>query len=63
MDLLSVFRRGSVRRGDLRPNVTNINVGATIGRPQILHRQNLSPQGEKTVIFLRKIRKTKFFGG
>ena len=28
------------------------SVGATIGRPQILPKQNLSPQGEKTVIVL-----------
>ena len=30
-------------------------------RPQILPKQNLSPQGENMVIFLRKIRKTTFF--
>ena len=38
-------------------------VGAIIDRPQILLKQNLSPQGENCVIFLRKIRKTLFFGG
>ena len=38
-------------------------VGAIIDRPQILPKQNLSPQGENTLIFLRKIRKTAFFGG
>jgi hypothetical protein len=30
-------------------------VGAIIDRPQILSKQNLSPQGENTLIFLRKI--------
>ena len=39
------------------------SVGATIGRPQILRKQNLSPQGENTVIFLGKIRKSSIFGG
>ena len=29
-------------------------VGAIIDRPQILLKQNLSPQGENRVIFLRK---------
>ena len=38
-------------------------VGATLGCPWILPKQNPSPQGENTVIFLRKIRKTTFFGG
>ena len=38
-------------------------VGATLGRPWILPMQNPSPQGENTVIFLRTIRKTTFFGG
>ena len=38
-------------------------VGATLGRPWILPKQNPSPQGENAVIFLRKIRKTTFFGG
>jgi hypothetical protein len=38
-------------------------VGAIIDRPQILPKQNLSPQGENMLIFLRKIRKTAFFGG
>ena len=32
-------------------------------RPQILPKQNLSPQGEKLIISLREIRKTAFFGG
>ena len=32
-------------------------------RPQILPKQNLSPQGENLVISLREIRKTLFFGG
>jgi hypothetical protein len=32
-----------------------IYVGAIIDRPQILPLQNLSPQGEDSVIFLRKI--------
>ena len=43
--------------------VENVFVGATIGRPLILLKQNQSPQGERQVIFLRKIRKTTFFGG
>ena len=38
-------------------------VGAIIDRPQILPKQNLLPQGENMLIFLRKIRKTAFFGG
>ena len=38
-------------------------VGATIGRPQILPKQNLSPQGENVVIFLGEIRKSPIFGG
>ena len=38
-------------------------VGATIGRPQILPKQNLSPQGENAVIFLGEIRKSPIFGG
>ena len=41
----------------------NAPVGATLGRPWILPKQNPTPQGENTVIFLRKIRKTTFFGG
>ena len=43
--------------------VEKVPVGATLGRPWILPKQNPSPQGENTVIFLRKIRKTTFFGG
>jgi hypothetical protein len=43
--------------------VEKVVVGAIIDRPQILLKQNLSPQGENRVIFLRKIRKTFFFGG
>jgi hypothetical protein len=43
--------------------VEKVIVGAIIDRPQILLKQNLSPQGENRVIFLRKIRKTSFFGG
>ena len=39
------------------------SVGAIIDRPQILLKQNLSPQGENLVISLREIRKTTFFGG
>jgi putative intracellular protease/amidase len=38
-------------------------VGAISDRPWILLPQNPSPQGENKVIFLRKIRKTAFFGG
>ena len=38
-------------------------VGATIGRPQILLQQNLSPQGETTLISIGKIRKSPIFGG
>jgi hypothetical protein len=38
-------------------------VGAIIDRPWILPKQNPSPQGENKDIFLRKIRKTAFFGG
>ena len=43
--------------------VEKVVVGAIIDRPQILLKQNLSPQGENRVMFLRKIRKTLFFGG
>ncbi|MBR5292978.1 MAG: hypothetical protein IKU32_08735 [Clostridia bacterium] len=43
--------------------VKKVPVGATLGRPWILPKQNPSPQGENTVIFLREIRKTTFFGG
>ena len=39
------------------------SVGAIIDRPWILLKQNPSPQGENRLIFLRKIRKTMFFGG
>ena len=39
------------------------SVGATIGRPQILPKQNLSPQGENAIIFLGEIRKSPIFGG
>ena len=39
------------------------SVGAIIDRPWILLKQNPSPQGENRLIFLRKIRKTLFFGG
>ena len=38
-------------------------VGATMGRPQILPKQNLSPQGENAGIFLGEIRKSPIFGG
>ena len=38
-------------------------VGAINDRPQILPKQNLTPQGENMLISLRKIRKTAFFGG
>jgi hypothetical protein len=38
-------------------------VGAITDRPWILLPQNPSPKGENKVIFLRKIRKTAFFGG
>ena len=31
-----------------------VPVGATLGRPQILPKQNLSPSGEMQMIFLRK---------
>jgi hypothetical protein len=40
-----------------------VPVGAIIDRPWILLSQNPSPQGEYRLIFLRKIRKTMFFGG
>ena len=39
------------------------SVGATIGRPQILPKQNLSLQGENAIIFLGEIRKSPIFGG
>ena len=39
------------------------SVGATIGRPQILPKQNLSPQGENAIIFLGEIRESPIFGG
>ena len=39
------------------------SVGATLGRPKILPKQNLSPQDENTVIFLGEIRKSPIFGG
>ena len=39
------------------------SVGAIMDRPQILPKQNLSPQGENFVISSREIRKTTFFGG
>ena len=38
-------------------------VGAAIGRPQILPQENLSPQGENSVISLGKIRKFPIFSG
>jgi hypothetical protein len=43
--------------------LSKVPVGAIIDRPWILPKQNPSPQGENKVIFLRKIRKTEFFGG
>ncbi len=39
------------------------SVGATIGRPQILQSKICSPSGEKWLISLREIRKSKIFGG
>jgi hypothetical protein len=44
-------------------HVKKAGVGASLARPWILPGQNPSPQGENTVIFLRKTRKTSFFGG
>ena len=38
--------------------LTEAIVGATIGRPRILPKQNPSLQGENSVISLREIRKT-----
>jgi hypothetical protein len=35
-----------------------MNVGATIGRPQILPKQNLSPQGENSVPNFCEFRRT-----
>ena len=49
--------------GSVTPPYKKAPVGATLGRPWILLWQNPSPQGENTVILLRKIRKTTFFGG
>jgi hypothetical protein len=43
--------------------VEKVPVGAITDRPWILRKQNPSPQGENKAIFLRKIRKTAFFGG
>ena len=43
--------------------VEKVPVGAINDRPWILPKQNPSPQGENKDIFLRKIRKTAFFGG
>jgi hypothetical protein len=38
-------------------------VGATIGRPRILPKQNPSPQGESAAVSHREIQKRTFFGG
>ena len=43
--------------------VKKVPVGAITDRPWILPKQNPSPQGEKTVICLQEIRKSKIFGG
>ena len=56
------------RRGhDISPTEQNHNLPqASRGEhcsPADFAKQNLSPQGENTIISLRKIRKTAFFGG
>jgi hypothetical protein len=44
-------------------SVSKVIVGATIGRPRILRKQNLTPQGGKCDDIPTKNRKTTFFGG
>ena len=41
----------------------NICRGGALTRPWILPKQNPSPQGENSIIFLRKIRNSPNFGG
>jgi hypothetical protein len=47
----------------MRKSILIKNVGAINDRPQILHSKICRRKAKNMVIFLRKIRKTLFFGG